>query len=64
MKSAYYMLLGRCPDLCSMSNQQEMAFKYMWKSAAPLKVIAFSWELLLDRLPTRSNIFCRKVIEQ
>lgn len=34
----------------------------LWRSLAPLKVIAFSWQLLLDRIPTRANLVRRKVI--
>jgi hypothetical protein len=28
----------------------------IWESPAPSKVIAFSWQLLLDRIPTRENL--------
>jgi hypothetical protein len=31
-------------------------FKFLWDSPAPSKVIAFSWQLLYDRVPTRSNL--------
>lgn len=30
-------------------------FDCIWKSSAPSKVVAFSWKLLLDRIPTRVN---------
>ena len=29
----------------------------------PLKVVAFSWQLLQGRIPTRENLFKRRVIE-
>jgi hypothetical protein len=32
-----------------------------WKSLAPLKVIIFSWQLLLGRLPTKENLAKRGV---
>ncbi|GAU35005.1 hypothetical protein TSUD_103280 [Trifolium subterraneum] len=34
-----------------------------WKSLAPMKVKIFSWQLLLHRLPTRSNLARRGVLE-
>jgi hypothetical protein len=29
---------------------------HIWESPAPSKIIAFSWQLLLDRIPTRTNL--------
>jgi hypothetical protein len=34
----------------------------MWKSLAPYKIIIFFWQLLQDRVPTRKNLFKRRVI--
>ncbi|MCH92364.1 cysteine-rich receptor-like protein kinase [Trifolium medium] len=34
----------------------------VWKSGAPSKAIAFSWQLLQDRIPTRQNLFRRHII--
>jgi hypothetical protein len=36
-------------------------FSKIWKSAAPSKVCAFSWQLLLQRIPTRDNLRIRGV---
>ncbi|GAU27881.1 hypothetical protein TSUD_159750 [Trifolium subterraneum] len=36
----------------------------LWKSLAPSKVIIFSWQLLLHRLPTRVNLAKRGIVEQ
>jgi hypothetical protein len=36
--------------------------KKVWESFALMKVIMFSWQLLLQRLPTRANLFNRCVI--
>jgi len=41
-------------DLCLL---EEGVFSLLWKSPAPSKVVAFSWSLLLIRIPTRSNGF-------
>ncbi|KAK2454307.1 hypothetical protein QL285_001883 [Trifolium repens] len=35
--------------------------KNIWKSPAPSKVIAFSWKLLRNRIPTRANLVLRGV---
>ncbi|PNX96622.1 hypothetical protein L195_g019832, partial [Trifolium pratense] len=35
---------------------------YLWKSLAPSKVIVFSWQLLLRRLPTRVNLAKRGIV--
>lgn len=32
---------------------------YLWKSTSPLKLVIFSWQLLLGRLPTRDNLHHR-----
>ncbi|PNX63158.1 pantothenate synthetase, partial [Trifolium pratense] len=45
-------------------NQEECrVLKHIWKSLAPLKVKIFSWQLMLHRLPTRSNLLRRGVLE-
>jgi hypothetical protein len=33
-----------------------VVFKQIWESPAPSKVIAFSWQFLYDRIPTRCNL--------
>jgi hypothetical protein len=39
------------------------AFSNLWKCGAPSKVCVFSWKLLLDRIPTKVNLWKRGVIE-
>jgi len=35
-------------------NVEELrVFETIWDNKAPLKVVAFSWKLLLDQIPTR-----------
>jgi hypothetical protein len=36
-------------------------FDHLWESPAPSKVIAFSWQLLYDRIPSRSNLLLRGI---
>lgn len=38
-------------------------FGSFWKTFAPTKVV-FSWQVLLDRFPSKVNQFSRNVIEQ
>jgi hypothetical protein len=69
VKSSYVYLddLGRGIN----NNQEDMngglfrqyVFGKIWKSAAPSKVCAFSWQLLLQRIPTRENLRIRGVNE-
>jgi len=37
------------------------AVSRVWKSGAPSKVVVFSWQLILDRIPTRLNLSHRGV---
>jgi hypothetical protein len=34
----------------------------IWESPAPSKILAFSWQLLLDRIPTRRNLEARGIV--
>ncbi|GAU18134.1 hypothetical protein TSUD_248350 [Trifolium subterraneum] len=36
---------------------------FLWESLAPSKVIVFSWQLLLSRLPTKANLAIRGIVE-
>ena len=59
-----YMVLERIllmeVDFCS---SKEAVFEVLWRSPAPSKVVAFSWTLLLDRIPTRANLAIRNILE-
>lgn len=37
-------------------------FSQIWRSPAPSKVVAFSWKVLLNRIPTRINLSRRNVV--
>jgi hypothetical protein len=41
---------------------ERRVFGQAWKSPAPSKVVAFSWKLLLNRIPTRLNLAYRNVL--
>lgn len=53
--SAYEVLLNNENHGVMLADVEVKAFRLLWKSKAPLKVVAFSWQLLLDRLPTKIN---------
>jgi hypothetical protein len=42
-------------------DQELRVFSNIWKSPTPSKVIAFSWKLLRNRLPTRANLLYRGI---
>lgn len=44
------------------SVEEKGVFAKLWKSPAPSKVVAFSWKLLYDRIPTRVNLLVRNVL--
>jgi len=44
------------------SEEDKSVFSKLWKSPAPSKVVAFSWKLLHDRIPTRANLAVRNVL--
>lgn len=39
-------------------------FDVVWKKQVPLKVSVFAWRLLRNRLPTKNNLFRRRIIHQ
>jgi hypothetical protein len=58
-----YLLLEKC--LCPtevLDEEVRLVFEHIWESPAPSKVIAFSWQLLYDRIPTTSNLDYRGII--
>jgi hypothetical protein len=55
----YLFLYNKFDSRPSLHNVPEEAFVQIWRSCAPLKVIVFSWQTLLRRLPTRANLVCR-----
>jgi hypothetical protein len=46
----------------NLSLFEENIFGNIWDSLTPSKVIAFSWQLLFDRVPTKENLLLRGVL--
>jgi hypothetical protein len=58
-----YLLIENC--LCPtevLDEEVRLVFEHIWESPAPSKVIAFSWQLLYDRIPTTSNLDYQGII--
>ncbi|MCH99327.1 ribonuclease H protein, partial [Trifolium medium] len=64
VKSTYELVSKLLITTRSTTQEQVSAFKAIWKCPAPSKVLGFSWMLLHDRIPTRVNLFRRRIIQQ
>jgi len=62
VSSTYELLAGLLMPPESLFETKEMVFGSVWKSPAPSKVVAFSWQLLLDRIPTKTNLARRRIL--
>lgn len=59
---SYYDKLLQAADLVELESVLKTTLELIWNMKIPLKVKNFGWILLLDRLPTRSNLVVRGVI--
>jgi hypothetical protein len=62
VNSAYSYLFKELRPLGDLNMVVPVFFEQIWESPAPSKVIAFSWLLLYDRLPTKNNLVTRHII--
>jgi hypothetical protein len=62
VKSAYNILSKELGNVDLLAEELEGVFAHVWESSAPSKVIAFSWQLLFDRIPSRSNLLLRGIV--
>lgn len=63
VKSAYSILEKLFLWEEGVSAFHEGIFSFIWKSSAPSKVVAFSWSLLLDHIPTTANLDIRHILD-
>lgn len=61
-KSAYNWLHDYCPTLDVRGEVANLIFKQFRKTRAPPKVLAFSWQALRKRIPTKLNLFERQIL--
>jgi len=45
-----------------LERTKKVVFDLVWKSPAPSKVVVFSWQLLLNRIPTKVNLLSRRIL--
>ncbi|MCH93818.1 putative non-LTR retroelement reverse transcriptase, partial [Trifolium medium] len=64
VKSAYESLSKNIVIGPSLPTFEIGIFKSTWDSPAPSKVIAFSWQLLYDRVPTKDNLLLRGIFTE
>lgn len=64
VNSMYKKLEGMRFEEGSLTEMQVKVFTHIWKSSAPSKVVAFSWKLLYDWIPTKNNLSKRNVLNQ
>jgi len=62
VKSCYLKLVHLLSDEEVWSEMEKGVLDNIWKSKAPLKVVAFSWKLFLNRVPTRDNLVRRNCL--
>jgi hypothetical protein len=62
VKSTYLILENALRTSEELGEEALVVFYHIWESPAPSKVIAFSWKLLYDRIPTRLNLDYRGII--
>jgi hypothetical protein len=61
VKSAYLLLDRIFPSVYMFDIYQLNVMNKIWRSAAPTKVIAFSWKMLRNRIPTKVNLAARGI---
>jgi mannosylglycoprotein endo-beta-mannosidase len=62
VKSTYSLLFQEAYSEVEIGENVNRVFQQLWKSPAPSKLIAFSWQLIHNRIPTRDNLARRSII--
>jgi hypothetical protein len=63
VRSCYLLLFGKFRGPRDLDECVEFAVSNVWKCGAPSKVCAFSWQALLDRIPSKENLRKRQIIQ-
>ncbi|MCI22238.1 F-box family protein, partial [Trifolium medium] len=63
VKSCYNLLSRLVTPNLPLSGLDSFVFNYIWKSSAPSKVCAFTWQAILDKIPSRINLSRHGVIK-
>jgi hypothetical protein len=62
VKSAYFLLFSEVSGAVEFVGRANPVFERIWKSPALSKLIAFSWQLLHNRIPTKDNLARRGIL--
>jgi hypothetical protein len=62
INSAYQYLAEELQNVYVLEPEVALVFERIWESLAPSKAIAFSWQLLYDRIPIRGNLDFRHIL--
>jgi hypothetical protein len=62
VKSTYSLLFREVYLEVEYEDNVKRVFRHLWRSPAPSKLIAFSWQLIHNRIPTRDNLARRGII--
>jgi hypothetical protein len=62
VKDGYHFLSKNFLPEVVQNESVRRVLKMVWESFAPMKIMIFSWQSMLHRLPTRVNLFRRGVI--
>ncbi|GAU50162.1 hypothetical protein TSUD_263410 [Trifolium subterraneum] len=62
ISSSYNFLVEELRIVEELEDDKMWVFNHIWDSPSPSKVIAFSWQLLYDRIPTRCNLEARGLL--
>jgi hypothetical protein len=62
VKSAYSLLFSEVSGEVDSVGRVNPVFEWIWKSPAPSKLIAFSWQLIHNRIPTKDNLARRGIL--
>jgi mannosylglycoprotein endo-beta-mannosidase len=61
VKSAYSIMFSLVSGAGELVERVNPVFDRIWKSPAPSKLIAFSWQVLHNRIPTKDNLVRRGI---
>jgi hypothetical protein len=64
VKTCYDLLYAKSRGDVVSDPLREFVFAKVWKCAAPSKVCAFSWQLLLGKIPTKVNLWRRRMLQE
>jgi hypothetical protein len=64
VKSCYLLLVRNFREHNIMDPTSVFVFSKIWKCGAPSKACAFVWQMLLDRIQSKENLWRRRIIQQ